>query len=301
MTHALDSLFAWLMRPPVRRVRRWSFVVTVPVALLVAHLFGLQQGALLVLARAVLAIVVAVAAWRMPGPRGEALRDLLMHPRMRAFARAELHVLTALPRLLVVGVRRHRLPGVTYHRGNFGFALAMAFTPAVIAEGAAFHLLLGGGWIAWGLTALHAYSLIWLWGFALGPRAYPHRITARDAVIRNGPMYRARVPLDAIADVRAATERVGDRGLTERDGTVLLASRGRVDVWLELTEPAAVQRPFREPLLTQRIAIASDDPDLLVTLLLGGEQAAEPNRRSHAGMLGALDIAGLARDAAQPA
>ncbi len=116
------------MRPRVRRIRRWSFVATLPGALLVAHLYGAHHG-------------VAVVAGRM----------------------------------------------------------------------------------AWVVTALHAYTLVWLWGFALGLRAYPHRVGARTAVLRAGPMYRVLVPRSTIA-ATADRERVpGERGLVERDGAVLLA------------------------------------------------------------------------------
>lgn len=301
MARLLDTLFAWLLRPRVRRVRRWSFVVTVPIALLVAHVFGVQQGALVVAARAAVALAIAIVAWRVGGPRGEALRDLLMHPRARAFARAELDIATALPRLLLAGPRGHRRPGVTYDRGTFGLALAIAFTPMVLAEAAAFHLLLGGGPIAWVLTGAHAYSLLWLWGYALGPRAFPHRIAGGRAVLRSGPMYRVSVPPDAITAVRTATERVGEGAMHQRDGAVLLAARGRVDVWLQLAEPVIVQRPMREPLATTCLAIASDDPDRLVALLRGQLQPAEPARRQGGFLLGALDGAALVRDAAQPA
>lgn len=151
MTRLLDTLIDWLMRPRVRRVRRWSFMVTVPVAVIVAHVFGVQQGALVIAARVAVAIAIAVVA------------------------------------------------------------------------------------------------------------------------------------------------------VVQRDEGVLLAARGRVDVWLELTEPVAVQRPMHEPLYTTRLAVASDDPDRLVGLLLGHEPAAEPVRRSRARLLGALDGVGLVRDTAQPA
>ena len=295
----MDIVVAWLMRPRVRRVRRWSFVITVPVALVVAHVAGLEQGALVIGVRVAFWLVVAIAAWRLGGARGEALRDLLMHPRGRALARAELDVFTALPRL---GLARVRLPGTSYHRGTFGLALALAFTPVLITEAAAVHLLLGGGVIAWVLGGVHAYGLLWLWGFALGPRAYPHRAGPRAAVLRNGPLYRVRVPRAAIVNVVARTERVtGERALTERDGVVLLAARGRVDVWLELSEPVLVQRPWGEPVATSRLAVASDDPDALVASLIEPPPAVAVARLHGVGLLGALDAAGIARDAAQPA
>jgi hypothetical protein len=83
-------------------------------------------------------------------------------------------------------------------------------------------------------------------------------------------MYRVEVPLNAIAEATVRTERVADGSLlVERDGAVLLAARHRVDLWLELSRPVEVQRPFHEPLVTRRIAVASDEPRQLAQRLLG--------------------------------
>jgi hypothetical protein len=303
MKRLSDGVLAWLMRPRVRRVRRWAFLVTVPVALVVGHVYGVHQGVLVIAVRAALWSTVAVVAWRLRDERGEALRDLLMHPRGRAFARAEFDIFSAVPRLIVAVARRRRQAGMSYDRGTFGLAMALAFTPVVVTEAAAVHLLARGGIVAWILTALHAYALLWLWGFFLGPRAYPHRVGPRTAVLRDGPVYRVALPLSAITSVAARTERVGD-ALTERDDAVLLGARGRVDVWLELAEPVKVQRPLHEPLVTRRLAVASDDPDALVERLLARSSA----RVTHSagavegglGLLAALDLAGLGREAVQP-
>ena len=236
------------------------------------------------------------------------MRDLLMHPRLRAFMRAEFDVLCALPRLAAAAFSRKRAPGTTYDRGTFGLALALAFTPVLAAEAVAVHLLAGGGWIAWGLTAIHVYGLIWLWGVALGPRAYPHRVGRDDAVLRGGPLHRVRVPRSAVAGASARRERAGSdvQGLVERDGAVLLPVRGRVDVWLQLSEPVEVQRPLREPLLTRHLAVASDDPDGLVRHLLAPAVEAARRENAHAldmtlGLAAVLDIGGAVRDAVQPA
>ena len=163
---------------------------------------------------------MAAIAWRMQGERGEALRDLLMHPRVRAYARAELDVLSVIPRALFMGGRP---PAATYHRGTYGAALAFAFTPAVAAEGLVFHLILGGG-------------------------------------------------------------------------AVLLASRRRVDVLLELSEPVRIQRPFQEPIETRTLAVASDDPDGLIRMLL----APAPGSADGWTLAWTVELATLARDAAQP-
>jgi hypothetical protein len=299
-----DFLLAWLTHPRVRPVRRWSFVITVPAALAVAHVYGVHQGAWVVAARVLLWVALAVAARRVGGERGEALRDLIVHPRLRAWTRAEADVLTVLPRLLVARVRGRPPAGTSYARGAFGLALALAFTPAVVAEGAALHLLLGGSWVAWAVSAAHLYALVWLWGAALGPRAFPHRVGPRAAVLRAGSLYRVLVPREALAAACVRRERVGgdDRWLVEREEAVLLPVRGRVDVWLELSAPVRVQRPLHEPLETRRLAVASDDPEALVRLLLAPVPPCRaPVRGKAAGLLVGLDLAGLARDAAHPA
>lgn len=302
----LDRLIAWLMRPRVRRFRRWSFVATVPLGVLIAHVYGVAEGVTVVAARMALVLLVALLAWRLGGERGDAVRDLLMHPRGRALARTELDMVTALPRLLLARLSRAGRSGSEYARGTFGLALALAFTPAILAETLAMHLLLGGGVVAWVCTGLHAYSLVWLWSYCLGPRAYPHRIGARASVLRAGPMYRALVPRGTIVSATAHRERVPRaRGFVERDGTVLLPVRGRVDVWLEFSEPVRVQRPLHEPCETRRLAVASDDPQQLVEQLLAPLPAPVATRRHHAagagpGLLAGLDLAGCTRDAAAP-
>jgi hypothetical protein len=295
-----DIVVDWLMRPKIRRVRRWSFVATLPLGALIAHLHGVQEGAAVVGARVAFTALLALLAWRVGGERGEALRDLLMHPRERAFARAELDILCTVPRLLLARLRGGN-DRSSYARGTFGFALALAFTPAVVSEALVVHLLLGGGVVAWVVSALHGYALIWLWGVVLGPRGYPHRVGARVVVLRAGPMYRVVVPRGVILAATARRERVPDAsGLVQRDGEVLLPVRGRVDLTLDLAAPVRVQRPLHEPLLTSRLSIACDDPEALIQRLLQPPDTA--TRWVAAGLpaFGLLDLAGLARDAAQP-
>jgi hypothetical protein len=304
MLRLLDTIVCWLMRPKIRRVRRWSFVATLPLGLLIAHLHGVQEGAAVVAVRMAFVALFALVAWRVGGERGEALRDLLMHPRVRALARAEFDIFTALPRLVLARLATGPGAGhLSYSRGTFGFALAFAVTPMVASEALVMHLLLGGGVAAWVLTAVHGYMLLWLWGFALGARAYPHRIGAHTAVLRAGPMYRVLIPRSAIVAATACRERVpGERGLVQRDDEVLLPVRGRVDITLQLAAPVRVQRPLHEPLLTSRLAIASDDPAALIERLLAPAVAVEPNRLLDVSVpaFGLFDVAGLARDAAQP-
>jgi len=73
-----------------------------------------------------------------------------------------------------------------------------------------------------------------------------------------------------------------------------------VDVWLELAEPVRVQRPLDEPLVTRRLAVASDDPEAFMSLLLAPPvtRRARPARRL--GLFGGAGLGDLTRDAVQP-
>lgn len=286
---AFDRVLDLLMRPRIRRIRRWSFLVTLPVAALVAWRFGLQSATWVIVLRLALTGLVLAVAWRVPGERGEAVRDLIMHPRLRAFTRAEADVLLTVPRLLL-GRRPGRL---SYHRGGDDGYLALACLPPVLAETVVVHLLIPEGWLVAVIVnaGLHLYAAVWLLGLGLGRRAWPHRVAGGTLTVRNGPLYRATVPLDAVVSAEPVHERIAEGGLHVRDGEVLLPARRRVDVRLELSEPVRVARPLADPVWVTRLAIPSDDPAALIAALRAGS---EPARRSPRGRL--LDPALVAGD-----
>ena len=105
VARAVDLVFAFLMHPRVRRVRRWSFLVTLPLAGLAIAVFGLGPTLGVVALRVALFALAAVVAWRLGGSRGEAVLDLLMHPRARRLQRVEARVWLAVPRLLLGAAR----------------------------------------------------------------------------------------------------------------------------------------------------------------------------------------------------
>ncbi len=91
---AFDGVFAFLMRPRVARIRRWSFVVTLPLGLFAGHSLGFQLSlgtgflAMFAMGALELLFVVAVAiigtrprsrtarrAAGFPGPPRHAPRD----------------------------------------------------------------------------------------------------------------------------------------------------------------------------------------------------------------------------------
>jgi hypothetical protein len=301
----VNRLFDLLLRPRIARVRRWSFVLTLPVALAVGQATGYRAGVAVIAARFALWVAVAAYAWRLPGERGDALRDLLMHPRVRALLRAERDVVLTLPRLLM-GRRRAPAPALRYQRGDQRLPIALALIVPLVAEGAAEHLLLPHGWLVVQvvLGAAHAYALVWLLAWGLGPRAWPHALDDHDPadprlIVRGGPLYRAEVPLAAVSSVTATRRRVTSEVGVVIDGEcAALPARGRVDLRVELSEPVRVLRPLAEPATVRVLELASDDPDALVRAIRHG--ALEPGGARWAGAVGGFELAGLAAELAYP-
>lgn len=289
---SIIRVFEWLVSTPRgRRLRRWSFVLTLPAALASALMLGLGTGLALLAARVALWLAILLLAWRVGGERGEAVRDLLMHPKARRYTRLELRVLGA--PLLALGrllrpARRGRDDEFAYHRGGENAAIALALTPPVLAEAAAFQLLLPASWL-WAhvaTAALHAYMLVWLFALAAGPRLRPHRLQGEHLVVRSGLLYEAWVPLSAVTGVAVDRRRVGDRATLVVNGAeAMLPSRRRVDLWLELAHHVRVTRPVGDPVFVRRLGIAADDPERLAACLRadGQSEAAQPARRRRSG------------------
>lgn len=265
-----DAILGFLLRPRVRRVRRWSLLVTVPAGLLVGRSLGidlgdgLALGAAAALLDAAIVVGVALAGARLLGQeRRDALLDLLMHPVARRAIVSEARMLCTFPAALVRRLRPPPGEEFAYHRGSHELGLAIALLPAMLAEGTAVHLLLPDAWF-WpkvALAALHLYGVVMLLSWAVAERTQPHRLRDGELVLRSGQLYRARVEVAQIAAVEVAHRRDG-----QRTGLVMGGSRtsrltvcGRTDVLLRFAAPVRVERPLGEPLSVTELAIAVDN------------------------------------------
>ncbi len=272
VTRLFDAVFRFLLRPGVRRVRRWSFLVTVPAGLLVARALdlkislgtGLGAGlALAALDLLALVVVGALGARLLGKERRDALLDLMMHPAARRAIRGEALVLSTPLRALARRLRPvTRRTEFSYHRGSNELGLALALLPAALAEAAAVHLLLPHEWLVPKivLAALSLYGFLMLFGWALSSRVDRHRLEGGLLELRAGALYRASVPLRHVETVERASERVARGGLVRHGEAALLPSRGRVDVRLRLAEPVCVERPLGDPIPVRELWVAVDDP-----------------------------------------
>lgn len=277
----IDRVLEVLMRPRVRRVLRWSFVMTLPLFAYLVSVRGVDTVlALVVLELAAFVAVLALAA-KLGGERGQVILDMLMHPTVRRILRSEATIVLTLALVPSRLVRRPAPGAFGYGRGNSELPLALALLPAVAAEAAAVHLLLPDSLSAVKIAvlAVSAYGLVWILGWAAGIRLHPHRI--RDGVLhaRLGALYRADVPLDAIAGLRVTRARRGDRTVLTLDGDrAAFSVGGRTDVHLDLDREVLVQRPFGEAVAVRRLSIAAEDPKALAHALAHGERAPDRDR-----------------------
>lgn len=302
-----DAVFGFLLRPRVRRVRRWSFLVTVPLGFLVGRSLGLDLGdgvvlgAVVALLDAAVVVGVAVAGTRLLGQeRSDALLDLLMHPVARRAIVGEVRMLSTFPIALLRRLRAPRGEEFACYRGSYELGLAIALLPAMLAEGAAVHLLLPDAWL-WpkvALAALHVYGVVLLLSWAIGERTHPHRLRDGQLELRSGQLYRAHVAATQVAAVEIAHRRDGQRtGLVLDGGPVRLAVSGRTDVLLRFTAPVRLERPLGEPLPVTELAIAVDDPARFVAAvetarhLLPTAPTASDDRRALLAWLAPADLA----------
>lgn len=276
---AVDAVFDLLMRPAVRRYRRWSFLVTLPLAYLIIRWRGLETGLAIVMLEFVVAITVFAVVLRLGGPRRAALLDLIAHPVARRVTVTEIRVLLTLPRALLRF--RGRPPGgdleFRYGRSSQELAIALALSPAIAAEVVAVHLLLPDtwGWIKIGLVGVSAYAYVWLLSAALGPRAYPHRIGAEEVEVRSGPFYRATVPLSSVRNIELRRESTPWRaGAWAEEEKVFIPVGGRIDLHLVLSAPVEVRRPFGEPISAMQLAVAADSPEEFARALEAAREVA---------------------------
>lgn len=260
----VDATFDWLIRPRVRGVLRWSFVVTLPLCALLVTVRGLDAVLVIFAVELATFMLVLAAASRFGGERGRFILDLVMHPAVRRLMWTEAQIMVVLPRALLRSVHggRRTATEYPYAKGDVELPLAIAFVPAFVAEATVVHLLVpdGLGWLKLAPLALSLYGLLWILGWAIGLRTFPHRLHADVLDLRLGSLYRACVPLDSIVSVSHERAKSGTRTRLDATGdAVALRVGGRVDLHVTLDRAIAVRRPLGEPLQVTSISFAADD------------------------------------------
>ena len=154
------------------------------------------------------------------------------------------------------GVREDRLQGVAFpvHRRKGYPAILGAVILAVVVETAVLHLLLSMwiGWVAWIVTGLGIYSLLWILGDFHAARHNPTLLTADYLHLRTGLRWQADVGLE---------EAVGILSEEPTEKHVKMAMFGAPDFWLEFHDSVLVHGLFGIEREVRFIGVGVDDPD----------------------------------------
>lgn len=154
-------------------------------------------------------------------------------------------------------------PGVAADRsfsyGRDTGALYAAILGMGVVEIGAVHLLVGlwSGAVAWVLTALSVYGLVWIAGDWRASRLRPVTVHADRVVFRAGLRWTAEVPRSRILRVVEPDWR---HPFGRGEGEVELSLFGGPALVVELTEPVEVEGPFGIRRSALRLGIAADDP-----------------------------------------
>lgn len=207
--------------------------------------------------------------------RADAVRALAADDPYLRLITAEARTLASLGRWIA---RRPDVPAravsIGYSRGTLGMPIAMVV--AALIELVAIHLLVPWPAVRLVLDLLGVYALIVVLGWLAGRIVRPHLIVGAELVLRSGPHVSARVPLDAIAEVRR------DRRLSPTNAEIDAAADGAAVLALPgpdgTTVSIVLDRPVRastaafawsrpEPRDVTELRLHIDDPDAAVRAL----------------------------------
>ena len=244
-----------------RRLLRAALLAILLLAVLgaVTHI-----GPLVVVATACEALLIAAIVWVLvtDQARGIEWLEALVTPTVLRFIAIELRMLSVLPLLIVAGLRPRRPKEFRYDRtNNFGL-MAIGFAVIGLLEGGVVAFLFMGriSWLAWLDLVATAYAVLWLFGLALAPHVYPHRLIGDRLQVRLGFLYEAAPSLATIRSVDRRATLVGWRSECALEAaTAFFRVDGRTDVLITLSTPCQIDRLVRPPALVDRIHLAVDD------------------------------------------
>src|SRR6266852_1090130 len=147
---------------------------------------------------------------------------------------------------------------VTSHRRPGWGGVLVAFAMIVIVESVAMHVLISlwSAKLAWTVTALSSYSLVWLLGDYRALVLRPTLLTSSALRLRIGMRWQTEIPLDEIRAVRPY-EPSGARLPGFRRVTVMGAP-----LWtLDLRKPIVLEGPFGIRRTASCLGIAADQAD----------------------------------------
>ncbi len=158
------------------------------------------------------------------------------------------------------------------HRESGFLALLGAVGFLVVIETAVAHLVVGHWYpvVAWWLTGLGGYTLLFLLAHAHAVRLSPLLLAADSLTVRVGFVWQLAVPRAAVAAAEAIGEAPAPGAATLNAAKVLLAAP---NVLLTFAAPVAVAGPYGTRRTVRRVALYLDRPQDFLRALAGGAAA----------------------------
>lgn len=149
-------------------------------------------------------------------------------------------------------------PNVFAYHESLTMLVVLIFI-ATPAEGAVLHVLLRG-WsmaVAWIVTALHAYSLVWAIALFQAARLRPLEVTDDALRLRWSLLWTAEIPREKISSATVLKERPEKR----ESGCLDLARLGDKVVHIVLADPVIVHGPFGIRREVRSLLLAPERPE----------------------------------------
>lgn len=154
----------------------------------------------------------------------------------------------------------------TYQKSGFVALLATAIGLSVL-EMAAAHLVVGHWWprVAWALTGLSAYSVLWLLAHGQAVRCRPVLLSATTLVVRAGLVWRVAIPRAQLASLENITDVPAQAPDLLNAARLLLTPP---NLLLTFAEPQRVRGLYGLHRTVRRLAIYVDEPAALAQQLV---------------------------------
>lgn len=150
----------------------------------------------------------------------------------------------------------------TWHRKSGRIALMVAVTGAAVVELFVMHLVVHAfsARLAWGLSGLSAFGIVWLVGFTRAIVLRPVLVTAHGVTVRGGLQWWAELPFAAIERVETGRLKAPASGLATAADELRIGGAGRASARLYLREPAEVLGVYGRRKRVRTISLTLDEP-----------------------------------------
>lgn len=172
----------------------------------------------------------------------------------------------------------HTVQSFSYHKTNSYTGMFIAFCVVLLIETVAMHFIIGlwSNVVAWVVTALSVYTLVWILGDFNAIRLQPIVVDDTHLYLRLGLRYKAKIPLETILSVRQESKTSDLLELEkpqEIDTAFRLVLINETNILITLSQHVRLYGLFGRQKLSDEIAFYVDEPQRFMQALKVGTYA----------------------------